>query len=275
MPELRFESAGVSVAAGTALGGTRDCAGRWTGGAILLEFPLLAARVDLAGAGSGVADATVARVRDPRAAVSGRSVPGLDGAGRFAISVEALTRLVGVVPAGAGVDDRLVPLAADAYLDHLRLLDDLRRGGAPDPDAVERSALDIAARVLRAAASCGAASARAASPRQRELTASVKLLAAAAPGERLRVAPLASRLGCSTFHLCHTFRDVEGTTIGAYHQQLRLRMAARRVLDAPGSPLADLAFEFGFSSHSHFTAAFRKTFGTTPSALAGAQRIAC
>lgn len=274
MPELLFESAGVSVAAGAALGGSRDGAERWVGRAILLEFPVIAARVDLSGTGCGVADPTVVRVRDTSAAVSGSPVLRLEGAARLSISVDALTRFVGAVPARAIAEDRLLPLAADTYLDHLRLIDDLRRG-ATDPDAVERGALDIAARVLGATASCHTAFARTVSPRQRDLTASVKLLAAAAPGERLRVMSLASHLGCSTFHLCHTFRDVEGTTIGAYHQQLRLRMAARRVLDAPGSPLADLALEFGFSSHSHFTAAFRKTFGTTPSALAGSRRIAC
>ena len=273
MPELLFESAGVSVAAGAAPGGARGCAERWIGRAILLEFPVVAARVDLSGTGCGVADPTVVRVRDA-GAVSDSPVPSLERAACLSISVEALTRVVGAVPARAITEDRLLPLAADTYLDHLRLIDDLRRG-ATDPDAVERGALDIAARVLGAAASCHTAFARTVSPRQRDLTASVKLLAAAAPGERLRVMPLASHLGCSTFHLCHTFRDVEGTTIGAYHQQLRLRMAARRVLVVPGSPLADLALEFGFSSHSHFTAAFRKTFGTTPSALAGSRRIAC
>ena len=271
MPNLFFESAGVSVAGGAEPGGPLDIAERWPGGAIVLEFPVLAARVDLAGAGSGVADPTVARVHDTRAADG--SPPSLPGSDLLGLSVDVLTRALGTAAAGALLKDRLVPVAAGAYLEHLRLLDDLRRKGTGDPHAAEQSALALAARVLGAAAS--GVTAKAVSPRQRDLAASVKLLAAATRGERLRIAPLASRLGCSVFHLCHTFRDVEGTTIGAYQQQLRLRGAARRLLEAPGAPLSDLALEFGFSSHSHFTAAFRKAFGTTPSALAASQRIAC
>ena len=47
---------------------------------------------------------------------------------------------------------------------------------------------------------------------------------------------------------------------------MRLRTALERAAD-PGADLTDLALDLGYSSHSHFTAAFRKAFGVTPSAF--------
>jgi transcriptional regulator GlxA family with amidase domain len=46
----------------------------------------------------------------------------------------------------------------------------------------------------------------------------------------------------------------------------RLTAALDDVLDT-SRDLATVGVDFGFSSHSHFTAAFRKIFGTTPSLL--------
>ncbi len=55
---------------------------------------------------------------------------------------------------------------------------------------------------------------------------------------------------------------MEGTPL--YRYQLRLRLA--RALDLLGSydDLTDLGLELGFSSHSHFSSAFRQTYGRTP-----------
>jgi AraC-like DNA-binding protein len=47
--------------------------------------------------------------------------------------------------------------------------------------------------------------------------------------------------------------------------QLRLRLV-RALAELPHrDDLAALAYELGFSSHSHFTTAFRTTLGMTPS----------
>ncbi|MGD8496065.1 MAG: AraC family transcriptional regulator [Gemmatimonadales bacterium] len=75
---------------------------------------------------------------------------------------------------------------------------------------------------------------------------------------------IAAAVDCSVFHLCRVFRDETGTTIHRYRHQLRLRRSLELVAE-PDSDLTDVAFQLGFSSHSHFTAAFRKAFGTTPS----------
>jgi AraC-like DNA-binding protein len=86
-------------------------------------------------------------------------------------------------------------------------------------------------------------------------------------GDRLELGPLARRLCVSPYQLCRTFRHETGATLGGYRLNLRLRMSLERI--AAGQPLADLAFELGFSSHSHFTARFRRVFGFPPSRFRG------
>ena len=88
--------------------------------------------------------------------------------------------------------------------------------------------------------------------------------------ERLRNPPaleaLAAEVGVSPWHLCRTFRAVTGHTPRAWAEHLRLRAAARRI-DAGCTDLSELAFDLGYSSHSHLTDRFRRTFGQTPRAL--------
>ena len=73
---------------------------------------------------------------------------------------------------------------------------------------------------------------------------------------------IARAVGTSPAHLSRVFRRVTGTTVHRYRSQLRLRAAADRLV---GSDLSQLAAELGFSSHSHLSASFRRTFATTPS----------
>jgi AraC-like DNA-binding protein len=63
-------------------------------------------------------------------------------------------------------------------------------------------------------------------------------------------------------YLTQLFRQVEGMPL--YRYQLRLRLA--RALDMLGrcDDLTTLSLDLGFSSHSHFTAAFRQAYGRTP-----------
>ncbi|MCT7149601.1 AraC family transcriptional regulator, partial [Salmonella enterica subsp. enterica serovar Oranienburg] len=62
--------------------------------------------------------------------------------------------------------------------------------------------------------------------------------------------------------LTQVFKQVEGVPL--YRYQLQLRLA--RALDLLGrmDDLSALAAELGFSSHSHFTHAFRQAFGRSP-----------
>ncbi|MET0533928.1 MAG: helix-turn-helix domain-containing protein, partial [Steroidobacter sp.] len=54
----------------------------------------------------------------------------------------------------------------------------------------------------------------------------------------------------------------EGTPL--YRYQLRLRLARALELLSDSQDLAALGMDLGFSSHSHFTSAFRQAYGRTP-----------
>ena len=82
-------------------------------------------------------------------------------------------------------------------------------------------------------------------------------------GDALSLKTIAARVGVSPFHLARVFRRVTGATVHAHRNDLRLRAALDRV--AAGEDLSRVALDVGFASHSHFTAAFRESFRTTPS----------
>ena len=63
-------------------------------------------------------------------------------------------------------------------------------------------------------------------------------------------------------YLTQVFQQVEGLPLYRYH--LRLRLARALDLIAEREDLSGLAQDLGFSSHSHFSAAFRQDYGLTP-----------
>ncbi|MBL8790609.1 MAG: helix-turn-helix transcriptional regulator [Rhizobiales bacterium] len=79
---------------------------------------------------------------------------------------------------------------------------------------------------------------------------------------RWTLSEVASAVGVSPVYLTQVFRQVEGMPL--YRYQLNLRLA--RALDLLGdyNDLTMLALDLGFSSHSHFTFAFRKAYGCSP-----------
>jgi AraC family transcriptional regulator len=87
----------------------------------------------------------------------------------------------------------------------------------------------------------------------------------------IRLADVGRAVGASPAYLTHVFRRVEGTSLHQYLTQLRL---ARALVELPRTDdLTSLALETGFSSHSHFTRAFRRAFGVTPSQFRHASRM--
>jgi AraC-like DNA-binding protein len=105
-------------------------------------------------------------------------------------------------------------------------------------------------------------------PAHRRLAAAAERLLAtrfAEPG--LTLPKLAAELDSSPFHLARVFRQVTGRSLHAWRMALRLRAAVEPLLDGGAEDLTRLALELGFSSHSHFSAAFRATYGVTPSQL--------
>jgi AraC family transcriptional regulator len=99
--------------------------------------------------------------------------------------------------------------------------------------------------------------------RQRDAVEDAKALLAQRLCDPLGLAYFARQTGVSPFHMCRAFRALTGSTLHAYRNRLRLKHSLERV--AGGESLLDLALDLGYSSHSHFTAAFRRLFGTTPS----------
>ena len=100
------------------------------------------------------------------------------------------------------------------------------------------------------------------SGRQR-LADRTKLVLASDLSRRWTLAEIAAEIGVSPVYLTQTFQQVEGLPL--YRYQLRLRLAS--ALDRIGEidDLGQLGLELGFSSHSHFSAAFQQTYGRSPS----------
>lgn len=114
------------------------------------------------------------------------------------------------------------------------------------------------------------APARVQSPPTRRLVRRAKDLLEARFRERLQLVDVASAVGASPAYLTDIFRRFEGVPLHAYLTQLRL---GRALLELPHTnDLTALALELGFSSHSHFTLAFRRFYGCTPSEFRQATR---
>lgn len=82
--------------------------------------------------------------------------------------------------------------------------------------------------------------------------------------EPLRLADLARAACTSPFHLCRVFSRASGFPVHRYVNRLRL-LTALDILAERDVALTDLAADLGFASHSHFTLAFRRELGLTPS----------
>ena len=100
---------------------------------------------------------------------------------------------------------------------------------------------------------------------RRKLAERAKLTLMEGLGRRWTLAEVAAEVGVSPVYLAQVFSQVEGVPLHRYHRQLRLARALNLLPDC--EDLTGLALDLGFSSHSHFTYAFRKQFGTSPSSF--------
>lgn len=74
---------------------------------------------------------------------------------------------------------------------------------------------------------------------------------------------IAAQLDVSPAYLTDQFRRHEGISIARYQRRLRL---SRALIELPCTEdIAALALDLGFSSHAHFSTAFRATYGESPS----------
>jgi AraC family transcriptional regulator len=91
----------------------------------------------------------------------------------------------------------------------------------------------------------------------------VKLVLASDLTRRWTLAEIAAEVGGSPVYLTQVFRRVEGMPL--YRYQMRLRLARALSLLPQVDDLTALSLDLGFSSHSHFSAAFRQAYGRSPS----------
>jgi AraC family transcriptional regulator len=97
---------------------------------------------------------------------------------------------------------------------------------------------------------------------RRRLADRVKLLLTSDLSRRWTLADIAAEIGGSPVYLTQVFQQVEGIPLYRYH--LRLRLARALDLIDEYEDMSALAADLGFSSHSHFTSAFRQTYGRSP-----------
>lgn len=132
------------------------------------------------------------------------------------------------------------------------------REGVAEPLEAESLALTLLQRSLgpRTTHAAGASTAR------RKLVDRAKLVLMRDLARRWTLADVAADVGVSPVYLTQSFQQVEGVPL--YRYQLRLRLARALDLLASYEDLSALAQDLGFSSHSHFSAAFQQAYGRTP-----------
>ncbi|HKP30769.1 MAG TPA: AraC family transcriptional regulator [Gemmatimonadales bacterium] len=146
-----------------------------------------------------------------------------------------------------------------------RMFFDRLEAGVFDPLEAEEEVLAIVTAVLRRAR-CSSTDRERPSATHRDLAEHARAELVRTATLALSLGDLAARVGASPWHLCRVFRAVTGSSLHAFRMDLRLRLALERLED-PRADLSRLAFELGFSSHSHFTSAMRSRLGRTPSAF--------
>ena len=148
-----------------------------------------------------------------------------------------------------------------------RLRASLQTLGSPEPLAVEEAcAALLAESVANARCPSGTRPRRSVTRRaHRELVAATQIVLARRWREKLTLDQLARAVFSSPFHLARVFRRETGLGLHQYQTNLRLRHALERLAEDVTADLTMLALELGFSSHAHFTAAFRRAFQVAPS----------
>ncbi len=89
--------------------------------------------------------------------------------------------------------------------------------------------------------------------------------------EPLCLEDLARRLGTSPFRFARAFKSGTGSTPWQYIMKRRCQYAIR-LISTSNLPLADIAYQAGFSSHSHMNRDVKRSTGRTPLQLRQAAR---
>lgn len=128
-----------------------------------------------------------------------------------------------------------------------------------EPLEAESLSLTLVHRALGPATSLSVEATRS----RRKLVDRTKLVLASDLSKRWSLAEIGAAMGASPVYLTQVFQQVERIPLYRYH--LRLRLARALDLIATVDDLTAISQELGFSSHSHFSAAFLQLYGRTPS----------
>ena len=166
--------------------------------------------------------------------------------------------------------DAIAPCSSRNYLWQRSLFMHVQAHNNPDPVLVEESVLSIVKQVLIDAANFfqkrKAATKKRTSVSNRELAEAAAEFVSKNHKHPITLKQIAEYCGCSVFHLSHVFQANKGVPVYQYLIRYRLRAAIARVGDTKNKGLLNrIAFDFCFSSHSHFTKSFARQFGMTPS----------
>jgi AraC-like DNA-binding protein len=106
----------------------------------------------------------------------------------------------------------------------------------------------------------------AAGPAEPALVARLRVLVQNQLGDpALGVRSLAAQSGCTADHLSHVFRRCTGEPLVAHISRQRMARAAQLLRDTT-MPGKQVAWACGYTSHSYFSAEFRRHHGSTPMA---------
>ena len=86
-------------------------------------------------------------------------------------------------------------------------------------------------------------------------------------GQPITLRELAALGGVSARHFERAFRQSTGSSPHAYVMQRRIRMGRDLLIHQPELSIEQIRLRLGFSSSSHFSAAFRRRAGLTPKAF--------
>jgi AraC-like DNA-binding protein len=231
-----------------------------------------------------VADPTRLTMYNPGEAYERRALdPAGDRADWINVSDDLARSVVARFDERAAQSDRRVfvqpfaPASPDLYLAGRRLHEYVRRTPEPDLLFVEETAVDLLARTVAAVYAGTARGERdggLVAPRTRDIVEDTRAHLNRSYRRNESLTSIADDVGTSVFHLCRLFRRGTGMTMHAYRHQLRLRRSLEP-LERKRADLLTVALEFGYSGHSHFTAAFKRSFGVVPSQLRDRMATSC
>jgi len=234
-------------------------------------FPRTATRIRLAEGPSFVGDPSTVLFYNQHQRYERAKVSDIDCCDWFVVADELLVDMI--APHDPAVLDRrdrpfrfpVAPAESNVYLAQRRLFDRVLAGPIGERLEIEEAAIAILAATIAAAyASRGGGARGRATVVHQERIELVKREIAATPAASPPLAELARIAGCSQFQLCRSFRSATGMTMTEYRHALRMRDALAR-LRVGKRDLTEIALDLGYSSHSHFSAVFRRTFGMPPS----------